>query len=137
MENNVIANVSQHSRDSGRTPVHILAARLEKERLDLSEEKRRIDQELTLLNADKNLALAKRGYGAGRNTSENCTRVSAEFGHRRAELVKRKQDIEERLCRIKATVAEKQLHKKNAYPDVVILERIEGLLIRLCEKLGA
>jgi hypothetical protein len=136
MKDNVVAQVSQHSREAGRTPVHVLAERLEKERKDLIAEKLKIEQELGLLSADKNEAMSRRGYGGYGSVAQNCARVSAEFGHKRAELVAKKQAIEERMLRIKATMAEKQMHGKN-YPDVVILERIEGLLIRLCRKLDA
>ncbi len=136
MESKAVAQVSQHSRESGRVPVHILAERLEKERNDLIAEKLKIEQELGLLTADKNEAMSRRGYGGKGSVVQNCTRVAAEFGHRRVELVRQKQAIEERMLRIKATMAEKHMHKKNE-TGAMVLERIEDLLVRLCRKLGA
>jgi len=136
MANNAKANVSEHSRESGRTPVHVLAQRLMDEKDALIKEKVQIESELSLLSADKCDDMARKAYRDGNCNASMAMQIKSDYTRKRHDLLKRKKGIEERVLHIKATLQEKNLIEKKM-PTVMVLERIEDLLIRILVKLDA
>ena len=124
-EENVIANVSQDSRRSGRVPVDRLLERLERERGELVHEKKGIEYKLREIE-DWRRQETSRILGKRMDKTASIratTSLEAEVTKRKAPLVREIQAIEQRLHDIKDRVPKEDL--------APILLRIEDELIRL------
>jgi hypothetical protein len=137
MSDKVFAEVGQHSRNSGRTPVHVIADRLRTEREKLLAEKTRIEAKFSELDLQKRDALTKvyrNRIGISKvDACEKTNTIEADYQRARGPLLKEKAAIEERLHDIKNQAAS----IKTERDDVVVLKRIENLLIRIVNKLQA
>ena len=133
-EGDALAGVGQHSRESGRTPVHILVDRLEHERQNLAQQKRRLEGELSEVEASKRDALTK-VYRLGMHKDLACAatnEIEAKFHRDRSKLIIEKSAIEERMNDIKNRVKNYNVQKPHENAKVVeVLLRIESLLLRM------
>lgn len=132
MGDNVIAEVSQYSREAGRVPVHVLADRLQAERKKLVAEKQRIEAALSDVESQKRDALTK-VYRRGLGKSDACAQtneIEARFHKDRAQLIRDKAAVEERLNDIKNRMSASVVRE-----DVVVLKRIEALLVEIRDRL--
>lgn len=135
MGDNVIAEVSQYSREAGRVPVHVLVERLQVERKNLIAEKQRIEAALSDVDFKKRDALTK-VYRRGMGKSDACAQtneIEARFHKDRSPLIRDRAAVEERLNDIKnrltATISSEPRE------DIAVLKRIESLLVEIRDRL--
>ena len=135
MSGNVIADVSQHSRESGRVPVQVQVERLSKERDHLTTEKMAIEAKLSLIESEKrdSLTMIYRRNLARHEACAATNEIESKYHKDRAKLVREKRTIEERLNDIKNQI--KDIRVPSVRDDVVVLLRIEALLAEILKKL--
>lgn len=139
--NQVKAEVSQHSRDSGRKPVGHEIERDEARRIELVRQLKEIEGKLMLIEADKRdatlMSLRRNGTNRARNI-EDTMEIEATNRRSRAALIREKAAIDEELADLKRRRrVTSNTVQHTVRDDVVILMRIEDLLTRIANKLGA
>ena len=135
MSDNVIAEVSQHSRESGRVPVHVLVDRLYDERKKLIIEKQKIEAALSDVESIKRDSLTKL-YRRGIHKTDACAQtneIEVKYRKDRAQLIRDKSAIEERLNDIKNRLTVTKLNEPRE--DIAVLKRIEILLVEIRDRL--
>jgi hypothetical protein len=136
----VIADVSQHTREAGRMPAH---QRMEKDsdrRAQLCEDKRRIEAELSLLEAERRdeLAMCLRRNGNKTANVIGTLEIDAKFGKRRSALITAKQAVDIELGDLKRRRMDKPRQDENdghIGNKMVVLLNIETLLKRVVQLL--
>ena len=130
----VVAEVSQHSRESGRIHVHELHERLVNERTKLLGEKSQIEAKLSEIES-KRLDKISEVYRRKLQKSQSIAatvEIQSEFNESRAKLIRDKSAIEERLHDIKRRMSS----TNNVREDVKVLLRIESLLEQILDRLN-
>lgn len=135
MGDNVIAEVSQYTREAGRVPVHVLVERLQVERRNLIVEKQRIESALSDVESKKRDSLTE-VYRRRMGKSDACAqtnKIEARYHKDRSQLLRDKAAVEERLNDIKNRMA--ATGSSEHREDIAVLKRIESLLVEIRDRL--
>jgi len=140
MSNNVIADVSQYSRESGRQAITKQIDKMHAERQLLLNEKRTLEVKLSDIEAWRREETAKilRKRLDKTRSIEATTTLEGEARQKKAAIIREKETIEQRLFAIKTRLSESHSRRERE-PDMhsQSLDRIESLLERLCKRFGA
>lgn len=130
----VLVDVGQYSRESGRVPVSVLQERLESERKMLVTEMQDIEARLSDIASQKadELSHIYRRRMRKSDAIAATNEVTAKFNKARSKLIRDKSGIEERLHDIKRRMSA----TADVREDVKVLLRIEVLLQEILEKVS-
>lgn len=115
---------------------------LQQERDDLITNQKIIDSRLSVLDSDRTQALnqvLQKRYPTHSAKVIATQAVNAKFAERKTELIRQKQVNDVRLQQLKSRLKGRPGHRPDGSPDALAATalRIEALLERLCNRLGA